>query len=108
MDFFVTTSGWPANTTKATSAVDTVLTITPVSGCIGAMITVESQSIRYSFGTAPTNDGSTGIGHIATAGTIITLTSGNAVKKFKYLNKTGGSNAVLQITQFANSAIDAP
>lgn len=108
MDFFVTTSGWPANTTKATSAVDTVLTITPVSGCIGAMITVESQSIRYSFGTPPTNDAGTAVGHIATAGTTITLTSGNAVKKFKYLNKTAGSNAALQITQFANAAVDSP
>jgi hypothetical protein len=108
MEFNITTKGHPGNTTKATSAVDTVLTITPITGCVGALITVETQSIRYSFGTPPTNDAGTALGHIATAGTIITLTSGNAVKKFKYLNKVAGSNAELQITQFSNKAVAAP
>lgn len=109
MQGFVTTfEGWPGNTYQAESAVDTVLTLTPISGCVGAVITVEDQSIRYSFGTAPTNDAGTGLGHIATSGTTITLRSGNAVKKFKYLNKTAGSNATLQITQFSNKAVAAP
>lgn len=109
MQGFVTTiPGWPGNTTKVTIAADTVQTITPISGCTGATISLETNDIRFSFGTDPTNDAGTALGHHMPAGQILQLHSGNAVKKFKYLNKTAGSNAVLQITQYANKAVDAP
>lgn len=109
MQGFVTTfPGWPGNTTKVTIAADTVQTITPISGCTGATITIEDNSIRFSFGTDPTNDAGTALGHVMASGGVIQIHSGNALKKFKYLNKTAGSNAVLQITQYANAAIAAP
>jgi hypothetical protein len=106
--FVITHQGHPGNTTKVQLAVDTVQTITPISGCTGASISCEDNAIRYAFGTTPTNDAGTKVGHVLAAGDVLHLHTGNAVKKFKYLNKVAGSDALLQITQYANKAVDAP
>ena len=99
-EFSTPYSGKPQDTYRVLSTVDTVLSLTPVSGCVGATITCEDNSIRFTFGSTPTNDAGTKLGHVMVAGQVINLHSGNAVKNFTYVNKTAGSDAALVITQY--------
>lgn len=63
-------------------------------GAQRAVITTEDQSMRYTYdGTAPT----TTVGHLATAGTIITLNGYDNIANFKAI-RTGGSSAEINVT----------
>ena len=58
-------------------------------------ITVETASIRYAFGVAPTQ---AGLGHLATSGTVIKLNSYKAIRDFQYISAAGATPGTLQIT----------
>jgi len=60
----------------------------------GAIISVESNSIRCTFGTTPT----TSLGHLVQAGERIVLDSWKQVDNFKFISAVSGLHATLMIT----------
>ena len=76
------------------------------SPAIGALVTVEDNSIRFTMGgnistpTYPPTQGASGLGHELAAGQSIGLYSGAQVRSFQFINATNGSNAVIQVTPF--------
>ena len=63
----------------------------------GALVTVETNDIRFAFGVAPTT---AGMGHILTAGQSIMLRGGQSVRKFQFVSKTADSAGVVHITVY--------
>jgi hypothetical protein len=62
-------------------------------------ITVETADIRWTCdGTTPTVTSGTALGHIASAGDVITLTGYDNIKNFKAINAVGASGATLRAT----------
>lgn len=59
------------------------------------LITCETNDIRFSWGADATQ---AGLGHVLAAGQSIKLTNHAQIEDFRFINKTNGSNAVLQIT----------
>ena len=99
-------SGHVGTTVKYTST-DTSQALTLVAGCIGAMITLETEPIRYGYGITPTNDAGTALGHVMlpadTADTPfqpLHLRSGREVTNFRFISKVGAAHGVLHVTQF--------
>ena len=66
--------------------------------CHGAMITIETNDIRYSFSTTPTQSGGLGVGHLAGDGDALKLNSFKAVNDFKFISNIAGAHAMLTIT----------
>lgn len=62
---------------------------------VGVLITVETNPIRFSWGTAPTQ---AGVGHPLEVGASLKLTNHKQIIDFRFINKTNGSNAVINIT----------
>ena len=110
----ITMTGKPVTTLKHTCG-DSAETLDDVSGfsfqedqtindsvvkrnVTAVLITCEDQSIRFSWGTNPTQDGGTGVGHVLAATYSLKLTNAAQIKDFRFINKVNGSNAVLQIT----------
>lgn len=90
-------TGWVAQKTT------TVNSVPRKRNVIGALITVETHDIRFSYGTNPVQSGSV-IGHILYATQSIKLNNHKQIIDFRFINKTGGSNAVLRITpEFSNA-----
>jgi hypothetical protein len=65
---------------------------TDVSGC---MLTCEDYDCRIAFGVAAV---SASLGHVLSAGGSLRLSSKDHFNKANIINKSAGSNAVLQIT----------
>lgn len=67
---------------------------------IGALITCESQGVRYAFdGIVPTQGAAgTGVGHILASGGSLTLQHGHAFRSFQFINQVNGSDAFIQVT----------
>jgi hypothetical protein len=92
--------------TKRVASSDTSQTLisnlTLVSGHypIGALITCETYDVRIAFGADAVLTGGSEVGHVLTAGSSIWLYSNSAVRNARFINKTSGSNGVLQITYF--------
>lgn len=63
----------------------------------GAIITVETASIRLAFGIDPTA-GVTGLGHMLRAGDTFRLYGESMVSQVKHINYTVGVNGVIQVT----------
>jgi len=61
----------------------------------GAIISVESEAIRYAFNEDPTI---AGLGHICMAGSGIVLNSPQMVNSFKFISAATSTPATLQIT----------
>lgn len=61
---------------------------------VSATITCESNDCRVAFGVAA----STTVGHILAADQSLRIPSANLVKTARLINKTVGSNAVIQVT----------
>jgi hypothetical protein len=96
--------GLPANTAQGVST-DAAQSLegagfTVSSGVVGARISIENQPIRYTFGSTPTVDGGTGLGHVGSADTEILLESGAEVTRFKFISKVAGSAAKLVVTMY--------
>lgn len=96
MDSVISFDGNPGVSASTTTS-DAVVTVTRATDCIGALITVETNDIRFDFGQNPSQAGA---GHLLVAGAGLKLSSGAAVGKFRFINKTNGSQAVVKITQF--------
>ena len=82
-----------------TTAVNVLTAATYVSGdkkAQIAFITVEDYDIRYTYdGTTPTD----AIGHLATAGTAITLFGTHDIENFQaYLDAGAGGDAIITVT----------
>lgn len=60
---------------------------------VGMTITVETNSIRFAYGTNPTQ---AGLGTLVTAGSIITLNSIAKIKAFRYISAVLDTHATLQ------------
>jgi hypothetical protein len=93
------TQGNPQATYKVAST-DAAQSLTRVAGAIGAVISCETNSIRYAFDETPTNDAGTALGHVLVAGDYLILNSGAEVKDFKFISKVGTVHGSLQITQY--------
>lgn len=63
--------------------------------CVGAIITVESNSIRYAFGGANADQTT---GHLASAGDKIVLNGYKEVETFNFASETADSHATLRVT----------
>ncbi|KKK86664.1 hypothetical protein LCGC14_2760980 [marine sediment metagenome] len=62
---------------------------------IACLITVETYSIRFAWGTAATQ---AGLGHVLSPGQSLKLTNHKQIIDFRFINQTNSENAVLQIT----------
>lgn len=64
-----------------------------------ALITVETADIRYTTdGTTPTTTATTAIGHLASAGTVISLVGYQNIKNFRAINAVASSGAAVYAT----------
>lgn len=92
-----------AQETKRIVSTDTAQTledagITIPSGTTGALITCESNTIRFALGGAvPTQTGNK-LGHVLEAGQSLHLSHGSAVKTFRFISDVNGSAGILQVT----------
>jgi len=59
------------------------------------LITCETNDIRFAWGVDPTQ---AGLGHILYTGQSLKLSNHKQVIDLRFINKTNGANAVLQIT----------
>lgn len=66
--------------------------------CKSAMITVEDNEIRYTFGVTPVKDGASELGHPGGDGSLIKLNSLKSVRDFQFISAIAGSHAKLMIT----------
>ena len=79
---------------------DVVVTMTRVANAIGALVTVETNDIRFDFGQDPDQ---TNVGHVLVAGAGLKINSGIGVASFRFINKTNGSQAAVTITQYTEN-----
>jgi hypothetical protein len=62
------------------------------------LITCETYDIRIAFGVAASKTASSEVGHVLAVGQSLRIPSGDLVRKARIINKTTGSNGVLQVT----------
>lgn len=62
----------------------------------GLILTVEDEDIRIAWGTAPTQ---AGLGLILIAGSSIKLTNHKQIIGLKFINKTNGADATIQVAR---------
>ena len=102
----ITTRGMPGDTfTQTSTNVAQALTAGSIVGsagnpCIGALITFETNDIKYCMGgSTPV---SSGLGHTADVSVdpVLWLDSGNAVKTFRFISAVAGAHGVIQVTPF--------
>lgn len=102
MRLVIITEGTPKSTTRvvgtdAAQALSSDITDPGGVRANQALITIEANSARVSFVTTPTG-GDTGIGHSMGVGDTITLSSWANIKAFRFMNRTPGFNAIIQVT----------
>ena len=112
MRFNTQTSGKAKITWKQTSANDAVgLTTANINNgqtgvdlqnAIGALITVETQDIRYTLDgvTTPTISTGTAVGHVLASGKSLVLDDPGQIQNFNFVSKTAGSHGVVHISSF--------
>jgi len=64
------------------------------------LITCESNPIRIAFSTDADQTGSAEVGHELAVGASILVSNPKNIRSLRYINKTNGSNGVMQITPF--------
>lgn len=84
-----------ASTNTAQSLAAAMIKDVTLGKANGAIITIETAPIRYTFNATPTQ---AGLGHIAEADTIIILNSSQMVHNFKFISHTADTHATLQVT----------
>lgn len=100
----VTLSGMPGETFTMTSTNNPqALTAASILGsggnpAIGALITCQTNDIRFIFGGATVAPD--GLGHVLASGQSIYLDTGNAVKTFRFASAAAGSAGAIMITPF--------
>lgn len=108
MRFATQTSGKCKITWKQTSANSAAgLTAANIVGAagqnaIGALITLETQDIRYTLDgdNDPTGSGGADFGHVIQANGGLVLDDPGKVQNFRFCSKTAGSHGVLHISSF--------
>ena len=77
-------------------------TTDPIQNAVGAIITVETQDIRYTLdGTnPPTGSGGADFGHVIKANGGVVLDDPGQVQNFSFCSLTAGSHGVLHISSF--------
>lgn len=106
MTDFLQTTGEPLTTLAHTCGdtaeqVDDISSFVRQSGgknVVGLLITVETNDIRFAWGTNPTQGGSPDVGHVLSAGGSLKLSNHKQIIDFRFINKTNGADAVLQVT----------
>jgi len=108
MRFATQTSGKCKLTWKQTSS-DTAAGLTAANivgaalqDAVGALITVETQDIRYTLDgvTTPTISTGTAVGHVLTSGKSLVLDDPGQIQNFSFVSKTAGSHGVVHISSF--------
>lgn len=98
--------GTPGGTVRIAGS-DTSQTLSSVTAMVTSLagktprailVTCESFDIRISFVDTAVQTGSAEVGHILASGSSLWLNSYPAWANFKFINKTNGSNAILQVT----------
>ena len=64
------------------------------------LICCESYDVRIAFGTDAVQTGSAEVGFVLAAGASIMISNAKNIRSLRYINKTNGSNGVLQVTPF--------
>jgi hypothetical protein len=78
-----------------TAAVDTALGASVEwAGVLAVMISCETNDCRVAFGVAASST----VGHVLAAGQSLRIPSNDLLTKARIINKTAGSNAVIQVT----------
>ena len=63
------------------------------------LITVETADIRYTIdGTTPTTTATTALGHLASAGTVISIAGHQNIKNFRAINAVASSGSAIYAT----------
>ncbi len=83
----------------------TMLGTTKTSGgeqrSVGAvLITCEDNDVRIAYGAAAVQGAGVEVGHVLAAGSSKWIANAKNVRALRYINKTNGSNAVMQITPY--------
>lgn len=98
-----TITGTPGITARVAAA-DTVKVLTTAVAPAGTskrptavLITCETFDVRFSFGVDPVNSGTT-LGHVLATGQSLRVSNPAAVGDLRFINKTAGSNGLLQVT----------
>ena len=98
--------GTPGGTVRI-AGTDASQTLSTVTGMVtslagktprAVLITCESFDMRISFVDTSVQTGSAEVGHVLAAGSSLWLNSYPAWANLKFINKTNGSNAILQVT----------
>ena len=109
MRFATQTSGkakitWKQTSTNTAAGLTAANIVGGISGqnAIGALITCETNDIRYTLDGANTPESSAGddFGHIMPAGGGIILDDPGQIQNFAFISKTAGSAGVLHISSF--------
>jgi len=109
MRFATQTSGkakitWKQTSTNSAAGLTAANIVGGESGqtAVGALITCETNDVRYTLDGAndPTGSGGADFGHVMPAGGGIILDSPDHVQNFKFVSKTADSHGVLHITSF--------
>jgi len=107
MRFATQTSGkakitWKQTSTNTAAGLTAANVIgTALQNAVGALITVETNDIRYTLdGTTPTGSGGADFGHVMAAGGGIILDDPGQVQDFQFVSKTAGSHGVIHVTSF--------
>lgn len=66
----------------------------------GILITCETNAVRIAFSTDAVQTGGSEVGHELAVGSSILISNAKNVRSLRYINKTNGSNGVMQITPF--------
>ncbi len=103
MDVF-SVNGTPGGTVRVASSDTSQNLTTAVTGTIkpprAVLITVETYDVRISFVNAAVQTGAAEVGHVVSVGSSFWINSTQAYNNIKFINKTNGSNSILQITYF--------
>lgn len=109
MRFATQTSGKCKLTWKQTSSntaagltAANVVSDSAEQNAIGALITVETNDIRYTLDgeTTPESSGGDSIGHVMPAGGGLFMDDPGQIQNFNFISKTAGSAGVLHISSF--------
>lgn len=64
-----------------------------------ALITVETNDLRFTHGVAAAQGGSA-LGHILVVGDSMMLSDPASIRSFEYINETNSSNSVMMVTPY--------
>jgi len=98
-------SGTPRKATKRFVVSDTSATFSATDRQdsqgkepIAAIITAETNDVRYAFNTAAVNTSGSEVGHVLIVDSGVRLANQHAIENFNYINAVAAADGVLQVT----------